>query len=640
MATLTNILMTEQRDDAPSESSTQVKGDYFFLFESQIENRFAKPRREPRHKQIFRSISRRRILKGVPEWRRTRTYGSNSSPDTTALMSEDEHSLIHSCHAYDQDDEDVELLSTTESEGIDPHMLIWPETMSLVADDEQAEESSPTESTLRSKTDNRKVLVKKWKSRMRKSLRDTLAKAHLSSSKSTEEYAIKVKEEEADDNASKSSNISFLQRAKRSLGVSGRNKDIQRAKALLHEEEIGLYVTNSNDEVETVTRSTYEQLCLPSFPEARDQAPPPATAFPETVSLDNGYAIAHLMHQGKTSLAVNYDSDCPQLELQSDDEYDPEDDISFADPALPELAASGSEETEYNLFNQSSVEEDNGTPCGRYPSLLAPTSTVSEDPSLLGSASALSAAWPLPRCRNQLEAEGIILSESSDDILFVQQSSSTETSRRLGAAPPPASVQKQQEEAQEVNASSSDEEEHRLGISCPAYAAKASLEDAADVWKRIYAPPSEDPPSPTVVQKSNATWGLDASPVSVHSDITESEAAAPAPTHIPIPFYNIRRYTSCGGVAEEDEDHPFDEVDSNACAPRPVRPAVVKRETSFGCGVPELVRSINLSHRDTKEEESLLGQAVISNEAKPVRPRCDCVKCSVTNMYANLLAKK
>jgi hypothetical protein len=206
----------------------------------------------------------------------------------------------------------------------------------------------------------------------------------------------------------------------------------------------------------------------------------------------------------------------------------------------------------------------------------------------------------------------------------------------LGAAPPSAAVRKHHERQQNLGASSSSEEEHRLGISCPAYAAKTTLEDSANVWQRIYAPPEEAPPSPTIVQKEPATWGcgLDASPVSVHSDITDTEETAPTRNN---PFYNIRRYAASCGVVEEEE-HPFDEVDSNACAPRPApRSQASIQRTSFGCGVPEFVRSINLTH---KGEEELRGHNVVTNEHKEIRPRCECVKCSVTNMYANLLAKK
>ena len=77
------------------------------------------------------------------------------------------------------------------------------------------------------------------------------------------------------------------------------------------------------------------------------------------------------------------------------------------------------------------------------------------------------------------------------------------------------------------------------------------MKDAADVWKRI-------------VQKQKSPWecGLDASPLSVKSDITKSEVGADNANQ----FYNIRRYTSCGVVQEED--HPFDEVDSDKCGPR------------------------------------------------------------------------
>ena len=82
-------------------------------------------------------------------------------------------------------------------------------------------------------------------------------------------------------------------------------------------------------------------------------------------------------------------------------------------------------------------------------------------------------------------------------------------------------------------------------------------------------------------------------------------------------FYNIRRYTSCGVVQEED--HPFDEVDSNKCGPR-CQPPV--RTASFGCGVPEMVRG-SLQHQD-----------------RVSKPCCKCVKCSVTNMYSYLLSKK
>lgn len=634
MATLTNLMMNEQRDDAESQQTSSVKGDYFFLFDNHVENRFAKPRREPRSKRIFRRLSRRAT---GGNWRRsTRMLGDSSSPDTTALMSEDEHSLIHSHVSVNEEDE--ELVSTTTSE-YDP-TFIWPETLSLGEEHEQTTTGTPVESPKRD-IRKRRMLMKRWKSRMKKSLRDALAKTQSSfSGEDTEEYAVKVKEaeeEDGDDEKSTNTNMSMmslLERARRSIGVSVRSLGAQRAKAVLHEEEIGLYV-NPDDEVETVTRSTFEQLCVPSFQEQRDSPP---QSFPESVSLDNGYAIAHLMHHGRTSLAVNYDSDCAQLELQSDDEYDPEDDISFTEeePALPELGTSGSEETEYNLFNQSSVEEDN-TPCGKYPSLLAPTSTVSEDPSLLDGAAALGMAWPLPHCRNQQDE--VVLSGSSDDPLFMQQSTSTDmysvSSRRLGATPHPASVKKHHEKALGASSSSEEQEEHRLGITCPSYAAKSSLEDAADVWKRIYAPPEEAPPSPTIVQKSRATWGcgLDASPVSVNSDITESEAVAPTRHN---PFYNIRRYTASCGVVEE-EDHPFDEVDSDVRAPRPIRPPAPVRQTSFGCGVPRLIGSINLSHKDNKEE--VLGHSVVNNEEKKVRPRCECVKCSVTNMYANLLSK-
>jgi hypothetical protein len=139
------------------------------------------------------------------------------------------------------------------------------------------------------------------------------------------------------------------------------------------------------------------------------------------------------------------------------------------------------------------------------------------------------------------------------------------------------------------------------------------------------------------VQKERAIWGcgLDASPVSVHSDITESDAVVL--TQCRDPFYNIRRYATCGIVQEEN--HPFDEVDSDVCAPRPTREIAAVKPTSFGCGVPELVRGINLSHK--AESEELLGHNVVTNETNPsTRPRCECVKCSVTNMYANLLAKK
>jgi hypothetical protein len=49
------------------------------------------------------------------------------------------------------------------------------------------------------------------------------------------------------------------------------------------------------------------------------------------------------------------------------------------------------------------------------------------------------------------------------------------------------------------------------------------------------------------------------------------------------PFYIIRRYATCG-LVQEDEEHPFDEVDSTACAPRPVastRRTEGRRKTTF-----------------------------------------------------------
>jgi hypothetical protein len=49
--------------------------------------------------------------------------------------------------------------------------------------------------------------------------------------------------------------------------------------------------------------------------------------------------------------------------------------------------------------------------------------------------------------------------------------------------------------------------------------------------------------------------------LSVNSDISKSEAGAD-----PNPSCNIRWCTSCGVV--EEEDHPFDEVDTNKCAPK------------------------------------------------------------------------
>ena len=555
-------------------------------------------------------------------------YDSNS-PDTTALISEDEHSLIHShVSEYNEDDEQ---LSTTTSERNRP--IIWPETLSLVG-------TSPPPDSTRRDGRKHKVLMKKLKSRMKKSLKDVLTKSQ--SQDAEEAHAVKVHDD--DDDKSTGTTVSLLERAKRSLaGVSNiGTRGMQRAKALLHDkQEIGLYMNPDEDEVETVFESTFDQLLLPDFSPHELRDGPPALA--ETVSLDNLYAVAQLMHQGPTSLSVNYDSDFVQLELQSDDEHDPDDELSIPDdlgPALPELPASASEETEYNLFNQSSVEEDEASVFGKYRSLLAPTSTdVSEDPSLFDDGiAALGLAWPLPQCRNQ--EEDIVLSGSSEDPLFVQQSTSTEvysvSSRRLGAAPPCGAVQEQLKQKQVLDSSKSGEEESRLGISCPAYATKSTLEDAADVWQRIYAPPVEAPPSPTVVQKSRATWGcgLDASPVSVHSDITESDAVVPTQHN---PFYNIRRYATCG-VVHEEEEHPFDEVDSNACAPRPTRERKSMQKTSFGCGVPELVRNINLSHKTNSNE--LLGHDVVTNEEMLARPRCECVKCSVANMYANLLAKK
>jgi hypothetical protein len=96
----------------------------------------------------------------------------------------------------------------------------------------------------------------------------------------------------------------------------------------------------------------------------------------------------------------------------------------------------------------------------------------------------------------------------------------------------------------------------------------------------------------------------------VNSDISKSEAGVD-------PFYNIGWYTSCGSVKEED--HPFDEVDTNKCGPKQPPPV---RSDSFGCGMPELVWS-SLYHKDSAS-----------------RPHCECVKCSVTNMYANLMSKK
>jgi hypothetical protein len=636
---MTNLMMAaaaaaDQRDDVSSEAhpAPPVKGDYFFLFENQIENRFAKPRREPRRKRIFRRFTRRN-----KEWCRgnsTRSMLVSNSPDTTALMSEDEHSLIHS-HVSEFNDND-EGLSTTTSER--NRRIVCPETLSLVG-------SSPPDK----RRDGRKhkVLMKKLKSRMKKSLRDVLTKSQ-SMSQDAEEQAVKMHDgdDNEDDEKSTSTTVSLLDRAKRSLACVSNipSKGMHRAKSLLHDkEEIGLYVNHDDDEVETVFQSTFDQLLIPDLKalnELRDGPPP----LVETVSLDNLCGVAKLMHQGPTSLSVNYDSDFAQLELQSDDEHDPDDDLSMADdlgPALPELPASESEETEYNLFNQSSIEDDEGSVFGKYRSLLAPTSTdVSEDPSLLDDGiAALRLAWPLPQCRNQ--EDDIVLSGSSDDPLFVvQQSTSTEvysvSSHRLGAAPPCAAVQEQMKQEQAADSSESVENEPRLGISCPAYATKATLEDASNVWQRIYAPPAEAPPSPTVVQKSRATWGcgLDASPVSVDSDITESEAVVPTQHN---PFYNIRRYATCGMV-QEREEYPFDEVDSNACAPRPAHEGGSTQTASYGCGVPDLVRSINLSHKVKNDE--ILGQEVLTNEEESARPRCECVKCSVTNMYANLLAKK
>jgi hypothetical protein len=334
---------------------------------------------------------------------------------------------------------------------------------------------------------------------------------------------------------------------------------------------------------------------------------------------------------------VNYESDCAQLELQSDDENSlcdaNDDDVSFTEERmLPMSPQSSGEETEYNLFAQSSAEDDNVRNfCGRYPSLLAQSSTVSEDPSLLDNTGigALCSAYPLPSMKAQQKT---VSDKYSDDLtLFLQESTSTtemylhpdptcsedysETSRRLGANGCHPSA-KDEMLTLLKSSSSSSEDERRLGISCaPVQMAQTTLEDAADVWKRIYAPPEENLPAPTLVRKQKSPWGcgLDASPLSVKSDITESEVGAENTN----PFYNIRRYTSCGVVQEED--HPFDEVDSNKCAPRRQPPV---RSASFGCGVPEMVRS-SLHHQD-----------------RVSRRRCECVKCSVTNMYSNLLSKK
>lgn len=83
-------------------------------------------------------------------------------------------------------------------------------------------------------------------------------------------------------------------------------------------------------------------------------------------------------------------------------------------------------------------------------------------------------------------------------------------------------------------------------------------DDDHEVWdkedkvrQQIYAPPIEFPPFPTVV------CGFDASPASIHSDITKSYAMVPTQYN---PFHDLRRYTTCGVVYEEEE-HPFDEED-------------------------------------------------------------------------------
>jgi hypothetical protein len=337
------------------------------------------------------------------------------------------------------------------------------------------------------------------------------------------------------------------------------------------------------------------------------------------------------LRQGSANLVVNYDSDFAQLELQSDDEYsqcDMEDDVSFSDKRmLPMSPQSLGEETEYNLFSQSSSHDDNVRAyCGRHQSLLTQSSTVSEDLSLQDNIDTLCLAYPLPQMRFQQKA---VLEKYSEDLtLFSQESSSTdiylqqdtttsedysESSHRLGVKGCHPSVR--EDNLKLSKSSNSSEGECRLGISCaPVQISQTTFEDAADVWKRIYAPPEEALPSPTPVRKLRSPWGcgLDASPLSVNSDISEPETGADSN-----PFYNIRRYTSCGVV--EEEDHPFDEVDTNKCAPKQPPPA---RSDSFGSGVPEFVwRSLYHKHSAS-------------------RPRCECVKCSVTNMYADLLSKK
>jgi hypothetical protein len=64
------------------------------------------------------------------------------------------------------------------------------------------------------------------------------------------------------------------------------------------------------------------------------------------------------------------------------------------------------------------------------------------------------------------------------------------------------------------------------------------------------------------------------------------------------PFYNIRRYAACE-IVQENEEPPFDEVDSkNACAqPRPAREGgSTQNYFVWVRRVTDLVRSINLSH--------------------------------------------
>ena len=598
--------MMEARNDTASEAGD--KGDYFFLFDNQVDD--SKARREPRRKRLFRRFSQYHSK----DWRARHLVSyEEKSPDTTALMTEDEHSTMHSC-TNDEEDGPQSSLDWNPK-------IIWPETMSLVEDSPQVASS------------NKKILMKKWKTRMGKSLRNVLAK------KNDTKLPVGSLEKEADEDDG-SASLNLLEQTKKKLLDSMASRS-QRAQAALYEEDVELYVYTDDDDVETVYRSTFEELCVPSMPDSEhlaNECRNQHLLFPQKVSLDNGFEVARLLRQGSANLVVNYDSDFAQLELQSDDEYsqcDMQDDVSFTDKCmLPTSPQSSGEETEYNLFAQSSADDDNVRAyCGRHQSLLTRSSTVSEDPSVEHNIDTLCSAYPLPLMRFQQNAvsekysEDLTLfsQESSSIDVYLQQDTTTsedysESSHLLGAKGCHPSVREHilklpKSSSTSTRSSRSSEGERRLGISCaPVQITQATLEDAANVWERIYAPPKEALPSPTPVQKSRSPWGcgLDASPLSVNSDISESEAGTD-----PNPFYNIRRFTSCRVV--EEEDHPFDEVDTNKCVPKQPPPA---SSDSFGCGVPELVRS-SLYHK---------------NSAR--RPRCECVKCSVTNMYANLLLKK